>query len=228
MRNEKINLELPLQVSNLINSLEHKITDFFEGDASGHNIDHLKRTLSYALQLQEKEGGDIEVIAVSSFIHDVHRIMQTVEKRFVSPKESIPKIKELINDLPLTDKQKEHICFAIEHHEEYAFGKNGVSVKDIESLILQDADNLDVLGAMGIVRMVHYFSAHKIPLYVPTIPFFRTEFVEGQEDPSFAHHIYNKPLRLGENMNTKTAKNLAKPKTKLMQDFLDLLVEEFV
>lgn len=213
----------------IIKQLEGKIKKIFGGDTTGHNIGHLWRTLNYALKLQKKEGGDIEVIAVASFTHDVHRIMQTAQKRFVSPVESIQQIKELIADLPLTDKQKEHICHAIIHHEEYAFGKGGITVTDIESKIVQDADNLELLGAMGLVRMIHYQQTHNQTLYNPKIKLYRDEFEEGtQIEQSLAQVIYNKVLRLGENMNTKTARELAKPKTKIMQDFLDLLVAECI
>lgn len=213
----------------LIKQLEEKIKKIFGSDTTGHDIGHLWRTLNYALKLQKKEGGDIEVIAVASFIHDMHRIMQTAQKRFVTPAESIPQIKELIADLPLTNQQKEHICHAIIHHEEYAFGKGGVTVTDIESKIVQDADNLELLGAMGLVRMIHYQQAHRQALYYPNKKLYRDEFEEGtQVEQSLAQVIYNKALRLGESMNTKTARKLAKSKTKFLQDFLNLLVEEHI
>ena len=132
----------------IIDILNKKIKIYFRGENTGHNIDHLNRVLKYALYLQKYEGGDKIVIGVSAFIHDVHRIMSAESCKYVSPKDSIPKVKEFIDDLDLTNKQKEHILYAVEHHEEYGFGKENVSVKDIESLILQDADNLDMCGAM--------------------------------------------------------------------------------
>jgi len=224
-------MKIPTQISKLIEALEPKIAGIFEGVESAHDMSHLRRTLKYALQLQEKEGGDIEVIAVAAFIHDVHRVMQHSEKRFFSPKESIPKIRELIADLPLTDKQSEHICYAIEHHEEYAFGKGGVTVTDIESKIIQDADNLDMLGAIGIFRAISFSNSLGIPLYDSSVPFYRSEYCEGQiKDVSVStvHRMYNKHLRIGANLNTKTARELAKPRTKLLQDFIDMVVEEFI
>jgi len=218
-------------ISSLIEKLESRIGDYFADNDGSHDIGHLKRTLRNALEIQTKEGGDIQVIAVSAFIHDVHRIMQDVEGRFVSPKESLPKIRELIADLPLTDKQKEHICYAIEHHEEYAFGKGGVTVTDIESKIVQDADNLDMLGAIGIERALSYSKALNIPLYNPSVPLYRSEFSEDNMKDvkvSTVHRMNNKHLRLCENMNTKTAKDMAKPKTKLIKDFIDSVVKDFI
>ena len=58
-----------------IDKLRDKIDNYFKKDASGHSIDHLERTLNYALYLQSKEGGDAVVVGISAFIHDIHRIM---------------------------------------------------------------------------------------------------------------------------------------------------------
>ena len=216
-----------MQIDKHITKLEQKIAKFFSADASGHNIDHLRRTMSYAIELQKVEGGDLEVIAVASFIHDVHRIMQSEMGRFVDPKESLPKIRELIADLELTDKQKTHICHCIEFHEQYAFGKEKVSVKDIETLILQDADNLDAIGAIGLIRTIQYSTSKNIPIYLPDVPLYQNEFSETVHDSSCVHHINNKLLRLGKHMNTKTAKEMAEPKIKLMQDFIDMVVRDW-
>lgn len=213
-------------INELIDSLRTKVKEYFDKDASGHNIDHLERTLKYAMYLQSKEGGDIVVIGVSAFIHDIHRILSTEQKRFVSPKDSLPVVSEFLKDLDITEKQKEHILYAIEHHEEYAFGKESVSVEDIESKILQDADNLDAIGAIGIVRTFKYGMAHNVIEYDPTVPLYQNEYSESKGDASTIHHINNKLLRLGQYMNTATAKELAGKKIDLMKTFMQLYIEE--
>ena len=210
----------------IIEKLRVKVRKFFDKDASGHNIDHLERTLKYALYLQSKEGGDRVVIGISAFIHDIHRILSLEQNKFVSPKESLPVVKTFIDDIDITAEQKEHILYAIEHHEEYSFGEGGVKVNDIESKILQDADNLDAIGAMGIVRTFKYGMAHNVVDFNPNVPLYQNKYDESKEDVSTIHHINNKLVRLGENMNTETAKNLAKKKTKLMKDFLKMYIEE--
>jgi len=210
----------------IIQKLRIKAKDYFDKDASGHNVDHLERTLKYALYLQSKEGGDKLVIGISAYIHDIHRIMSNEYGRYVSPQESIPIVEMFINDLDLTKEQKEHILHAVEHHEEYKFGKEGVSVFDIESLILQDADNLDMCGAVGIVRAFKYGFLNGMMDYNPDVPLYNNSFSESKNDASTIHHIHNKLLRLADNMNTKTAKKLASKKTKLMKDFLKMYIEE--
>jgi len=143
------------KLETIINRLRKKVENFFKCDKSGHNIDHLERTLKYATFLQSKEGGDILVIGISAFIHDIHRIMSDKLDRYVSPEESLSVVEDFISDIKITEEQKTHILHAIKHHEEYNFS-SGKKVKDIESKILQDADNLDAIGAIGLVRVLKY------------------------------------------------------------------------
>jgi len=214
------------KVELLINQLRNKVEDYFNKDATGHNIDHLERTLKNALYIQSKEGGDRDVVGVSAFIHDVHRILGDKQKRFVSPKESLPIVKSFIDELDITNEQKEHILFAVEHHEEYKFGEKGVNVDDIESKILQDADNLDAMGAVGIIRLFKFGIVNNIKDYDPNVPLYRDKFDDSRTDASSIHHIYNKLLRLGSAMHTKTARKLAKKKTKLLKEFMYMFIDE--
>ena len=215
------------KIYELIEQLREKVKDYFDKDASGHSIDHLERTLNYALYLQSKEGGDVIVIGVASFIHDIHRILGSQQNKFVSPKESLPVVENFLSDLDITNEQKEHILYAIEHHEEYMFGEGGVKVQDIESKILQDADNLDAIGAIGIIRTFKYGIVHNVVDYDPNVPLYQNEYNESKEDASTIHHIYNKLIRLGEYMNTQTAKDLAKSKTKFMKEFIEMYIQEY-
>ena len=219
------------KLSSLIEKLRKKVNNYFSKDASGHSIDHLERTLNYAKYLQSKEGGDLIVIGVSAFIHDIHRIMGAQEQRFVSPKKSLPIVEKFLKNLEITKQQKEHILYAIEHHEEYVFGTEGINVNDVESKILQDADNLDAIGAIGIARTIKYGVSHNVVDYDPEVPLYRNTYSEdytnGKEEASVIHHIYNKLLRLGENMHTKTARRLAKKKTKLMKEFMEMFISEY-
>ena len=124
-----------------------------------------------------------------------------------------------------TKTQIDKICYCIEYHEEYNW--NGNNVDDLNTLILQDADNLDAIGAIGIIRNFKYGIAHNIIDFDPNIPLYQNEYNESKEDASTIHHMNNKLLRLGKYMNTKTAKKLAKSKTKLMQDFMHIFIQEF-
>ena len=124
-------------VEKYIEILKPKVIEMFKNESSGHDIGHLERAKNTALSLQEKEDGDRVVIGIAAFLHDIHRIMTAESGRYVSPKDSLIVVKKFIDDLDLTCEQKNHIVYAIEHHEEYSFGNEKTSVKDIESLILE-------------------------------------------------------------------------------------------
>lgn len=214
------------RLDSIIKKLKVKVQKFFGNDKSGHSIDHLERTLKYATFLQSKEGGDLIVIGISAFIHDIHRIMSDELGRYVSPEESLPVVEEFIADIRLTNEQKDHILLAVKHHEDYNFS-GGEKAHDIESKIVQDADNLDAIGAFGLVRVLKYGINYNLLEYDPNTPLYNNEYVEGTRDASTIHHIHNKLMRLGDYMNTKTAHHIAKNKTKILKDFVDMYIKEF-
>ena len=207
--------------------LRAKLKDQYNADKTGHTADHLERTLAYALNIAKKEGGNINVIGVSAYVHDVHRLMGAELGRFCEPKESLERVAEIISDLDLTEEERKHIIYAVEHHEEYSFGKEKVTVSDLESKILQDADNLDATGAIAIIRSFRYGAAHGMPDYDPNLAFYQNEYSESVNDKSTVHHLYNKSLRIGDYMHTEAAKQIAIEKMKLIKDFIDLYVKEF-
>jgi len=136
------------------------------------------------------------------------------------PKDSLPKVREILGRTDLSEEKKEKILHCIEFHEEYGFSKSGKTVTDIETLILQDADNLDAMGAIGIGRTFLFSGAHTLPLWIPEKPFDRETFDESEKDPSTIHHFHSKLLKLKDNMNTKTAKAMALKRHKVMEAFL--------
>lgn len=74
------------------------IIELFKNDSSGHDISHLIRTMNIALNLCKKENGDELIVGISAFMHDIHRIMQNETGKFVSPKNSLPKVREILSN----------------------------------------------------------------------------------------------------------------------------------
>ena len=194
----------------------------------GHDFDHFNRTTKTALYLQKKEGGDPIIIGIASILHDVHRLIQSQKKEYVPPKESLDKVLEIIKlaNLDLTDAQINSILFCIEHHEDYNW--DGNNVKDINTLILQDADNLDAIGAIGIGRSFGYAALNNQLFYDDTIPLENYKgYEEKLKDVSNIHFLNNKLIKLGDNMNTKSAKKIAKERIKFIKVFIDEYLKEW-
>lgn len=203
------------------------VIELFKNDSSGHDISHLIRTMNIAINLCDKEKGDKLIVGISAFLHDIHRIMQNETGKFISPKDSLPKVREILSKTDLTEDTINKICYCIEHHENYNW--NGNNVNDINALILQDADNLDAIGAIGIGRTFSYGGANNILMYKEEIPLNSHEsyFETKGHSPSTIHHFYEKLFRLADNMNTKTAKEQAIVRTEFMKKFVNEFLEEW-
>ena len=180
-----------------------------------------------ALYLQEREGGDRIVLGIASLLHDVHRAMENETGAFVTPKDSLDRVRGMLVGLDLTPRQVERICFCIEHHEDYNW--NGDNVDDLDALIVQDADNLDAVGAIGIARGFCFAGAHGVALYNPDAPIDeRDDYVEsGEAEASAVHHFFHKSLKLGANMNTPTARELANRRIDFMRTYIDEFLAEW-
>lgn len=212
-----------------INKLRPLVLDLVSKDRSGHNIDHLERTMKIALFLQEHEGGDRIVIGIAAFLHDIHRIMQNEEGKFISPKDSLGKIMEILNSIDLEEEKINKILHSIEYHEVYNWNNENNNYEDINTLILQDADNLEAIGATGIARSFLYSGANLNQLiYRSDIPLDNSfDFIEGQKEVSTIHHFYHKSLKLADNMNTNTARKLANKRIEFMKEYIDEFLKEW-
>jgi len=208
-----------------IKQLRPKVIELFSKDSTGHNTDHLERTMNLALYLQKSEGGDKLIIGVAAFLHDIHRVIQNETGSYCTPKESILKVEELLKEVNFPKEKIKGVLEAIEYHEEYYWNKT--KEHNIETKILQDADNLDCVGALGVARIIQYFTSHNIPLYDQTIPLNENDdYREEEQDPTIIHHFYHKLLKTDKTMNTKTATKLAKKRSKIAKDFTEKLMEE--
>lgn len=203
------------------------IIELFKNDSSGHDISHLIRTMNIAINICDKENGDKLIVGIAAFMHDIHRIMQNETGKFVSPKDSLLKVKEILANTDLAEEIINKICYCIEYHEEYNW--NGKNVDDLNTLILQDADNLDAIGAIGIGRTFSYGGAHNVLMYDESVPLNSDEdYSEFKgDDPSTIHHFYHKLFKLADNMNTKTAKEQAIMRTEYMKYFVKEFLDEW-
>lgn len=209
-----------------IEKLKPLVLEMFKDECSGHGIDHLERTLRNAMYIQSKEGGDELIIGISAYLHDIHRLLQNKYNRYISPGNSIVVVKQILSNIDLTNSQIDKICYCIENHEKYNWNDNNVD--DINTLILQDADNLDAIGAIGIARAFAYGSANGIPIYSENFKrIVNDNYVESDNlESSTIQHFYDKLLKLGDNMNTKTAKNIAKKRAQFIKEYINEFMNE--
>lgn len=201
-------------MNKIIEKLKAKLNKLFKHDRTGHDILHLERVYENALKIQKEEGGDLYIISVSSLIHDIHRLMSTQQKRYVSPKESLETAKKLLIDCGVDNVKIDQILEVVKNHED----KRNKNVSK-ETLIIQDADSLDAIGEIGIERTLKYCEVNKIPI-TSKITLDSEEYIPDINPISMCHYIYRTMIPNAKNLYTKTAKEIAKDKIKILEDFI--------
>ncbi len=198
---------------------------------SSHDIYHLRRVLELALTIQKTEGGNKEIIGYAAILHDIHRMNQSTSGKYQTPKESIPEVSSILSKLTLKKELYDAVLHCIEFHEEYAFG-SGKDLSNspyfVELRVLQDADRIDAIGAIGVARCFWYSGHYGQPMYIPEVPFDGGKYDAGEKlDVSSVHHFKRKMLHLYEGMNTKTGKKIAAKRHAVMVKFLEEFLNEW-
>jgi uncharacterized protein len=173
----------------------------------GHDFWHLSRVRNTALYLLNTEGyGDHLLVEISALLHDIG------DSKFKkdTDSEAGSLIADLLGSLRLDDKIIKEVVF-INHNISFSKGKRPAGVSK-EFMIVQDADRLDAIGAIGIARAFNYGGFRNSMIYDP----------EGNR-PSTIAHFNEKLLKLKELMNTATGKRVAEER----HEYLELFLRQF-
>lgn len=194
---------------------EAYLSDLFAAESSGHDKEHSLRVYRTAMTIARKrEDVDSFLIGLASLLHDVDDIKlfpdhhQDENARAFMNKEEIPQ------DI------QEKVCHII---SQISFkGKDSVVPDSLEGQIVQDADRLDAIGAIGIARAFAFGGSRNRPLYIPNETY-KTDMDEKtyrNNKGSTIAHFHEKLLLLKNMMNTKEAKEIAVHRDQVMRDFL--------
>ncbi|MFB6174899.1 MAG: HD domain-containing protein [Candidatus Nanohalobium sp.] len=205
-----------------VEPLEERIDEAFSADDSVHDEGHRRRVLRNALVISGEEGGDREVLAASALVHDVHRV---AGGEYSSPEECLSKVREVLEKSRFPDSKIDQVIRCVEVHDDYDFA-DGNRAETKEEKILQDADNLDAIGAIGIAR-AFAFGGRKNEKFWDG-----TEKASKNYDPSdhtgtVVQHFHEKLLKLHDNMNTETARKIAEDRHEYMEEFLEKFRSEW-
>ena len=209
-------------MENIIDKTIEYVKDFFEKDFSGHDFYHTLRVYNLAKYITKFEECDIELVYLGALLHDVDDY-----KLVGKEKEPFYNAKTFLKSLGLSNKNIEQICHII---SQVSFkGKDTVVPDTIEGKIVQDADRIDAIGAIGIARTFTYGGSIKRPMYIPNInPKENMSSKEYYENVGTTiNHFYEKLLKLKDFMNTETAKNIANQRHKYMEEFLKEFYDEW-
>ncbi|CAG9608203.1 putative protein YedJ [Pseudoneobacillus rhizosphaerae] len=192
-------------------------------DSTGHDWYHVDRVRKNALLIAERERqGDLFIIEMAALLHDIPD-----EKLNSSVHEGQNKLSNFIEGIPLSADQALKI---IEVINSISFrGGEKKPLSSIEAKIVQDADRLDALGAIGIARTFAFGGKKGQPIYHPDLTVREKMTIEEyrQGKSSSIHHFYEKLLLLKDLLNTDTAKMMAEERHRYMEEFLLQFYQEW-
>ncbi|WP_206857381.1 HD domain-containing protein [Candidatus Enterococcus mangumiae] len=192
-------------------------------DHSGHGVDHTKRVVELARQILETEPqADSFITIASAYLHD------TIDDKVVEDEEQAKAhLKGFLTSIELAESEIQHIFHIIENMS-FSKGLSGQVDLSLEGKIVQDADRLEALGAIGILRTAYYGGFHGHPIFDPAIqPINYTKKQDYRKGSTVINHFYEKLLLLSDQMNTRYAKQEAKRREAFMRDFLKEFYEEW-
>ncbi len=185
-----------------------------------HDFDHIMRVYKNAEKLAKKEKGNKKLILSAALLHDIVNYPKSDKRSKNSSTQSAKKAKKILTKYDFSNEEIQIIADAIRDH---SFSKNRTP-KTLEGKILQDADRLDAIGAIGIARAFAVSGSESRPFYNNDDPFCNAR---KPDDKKWAvDHFYRKLLKLEKLMNTKSAKIEAKKRTKILTKFLSELRDE--
>jgi len=209
-------------LTNWENRFEIKISEVASNEDPAHDLLHFKRVVICAKKLASAEGGKLEVIIPATWLHDIVIIPKNSPLRKQASKRSAEKAMEYLKSIQYPEEHFEEIFHAIEAHSFSA----GVEAKTLEAKIVQDADRLDGLGAIGIARCFATAGLLKRPFYEASDPFCEER---DPNDSLFAlDHFYQKLFKTAETLQTPSGREEGKKRVQKMKDFLESLRSEVV
>ncbi len=188
-----------------------------EKEGTGHDWWHIERVTKAALAIGRKEKAGLFVVELAALLHDI------ADHKFHNGDHSVgPRVAgEWLAKIGVDAEMIEHVKYIIENVS-FKGGKGRLNMKTIEGKVVQDADGLDALGALGIARTFAYGGYAKRPLFDPKVPLRKSKKGKYTTGSSI-HHFYDKLLLLKDFMNTKAGKQMAAQR----HTFLETYLKEF-
>lgn len=205
-----------------IENAKKYIYDFFKNNESSHDYYHSLRVYEMAKHILKYESANSYIVLLAALLHDVddYKVSPSTCQNMDNAKTFLKNNNVLEHDIVL-------ICEII---NDVAFkGKDTKIPKTIEGKIVQDADRLDALGAIGIARALTYGGNKNRILYDPNI----LPNLDMKEDEYRNHisttinHFYEKLFKLKDLMNTNVAKEIAQKRDNYMQEFIKIFKNEW-
>lgn len=208
----------------IVKTIHEHVKNQFETDTTGHDWFHIERVYKMACHLQTKEGGDLEIIQLAALLHDISDHKMNGGKLNEGGNVAL----QLLLENGYDEKKAKVVANIVD-----GVSFKGALVKDlqisIEGKIVQDADRLDAIGAMGIARAFAYGGSKNRPIYEPSVlPELHDDFKKYATAKSHTiNHFYEKLLILKDRLHTNTAQVIGLKRHQIMEAFLVQFYDEW-
>ena len=204
-----------INLTKLKNDVRKKISN-----DPAHDFEHIMRVYKNAEKLAKKENANTKLVLCAALLHDVVSFSKSDKRSKKSSIKSAIKATKILKKYNFSKTEIKSVSDAIREH---SFSQNKTP-KTLEGKILQDADRLDAIGAIGIARVFAVAGSERRAFYNELDPFCARRKPNDQRWT--LDHFYRKLLKLEKLMNTKAAKTEAKRRTKILQIYLAELKKE--
>ncbi|TEW53482.1 HD domain-containing protein [Psychromonas sp. RZ22] len=185
-----------------------------------HDLLHVKRVVCLAKKIADIEHAELNVVLPAAWLHDCVSYPKNDPSRAQSSLHAADKAVLFLQSINYPEKYLSAIHHAIVAHSV----SGGLTAMTIEAQVVQDADRLDALGAIGVSRCIQVSSQLKRMLYSEDDPFAKNRALDDQQFT--LDHFYQKLLKLADAMNTSYGKKLASKRTEFMKAYIQQLASE--
>ena len=206
----------------IIRAAEQYVQEKLASDFSGHDWWHIERVRASALTIAKEEQADVFVCELAALLHDL-----ADEKLFGDEEQGLREIGEWLERHGVSEDEAAHICEII---STMSFkGGSRPPMRTLEGRVVQDADRLDAIGAVGISRVFAYSGAKGRPVHDPNVrpreAMTQAEYRSGND--TAINHFHEKLLKLKHLMNTAYGRRLAEERHQFMELFLERFHREW-
>jgi uncharacterized protein len=210
----------------LIDRTAKLVKEKFLDEGSGHDWWHIYRVWQNAKQISKSEDVDREIVELAALLHDI------ADYKFYDGDEKIggETAARWLQENGANDNLIEAVRHIVDNIS-FKGGGNGNKMQTLEGKVVQDADRLDAIGAIGIARAFAYGGNKGVPIHDPNTPakvnMTKKEYINNKDKGTSVNHFYEKLLKLRDLMNTETGRKIATERHEFMQKYLEQFYAEW-
>lgn len=201
-----------------LNTIQKYAHAQLQADKTGHGFDHIQRVVAIARQIATQEQANLFITLAAAYLHDV-----IDDKLVADPQAAQAHVRTFLSTTGLTPTEVEQIMVIITNMSFASTLNKDTPSLSLEGQIVQDADWLDAIGAIGIIRAVYFGGAHGEKIHDPAIPprhNMSKEEYRNLDHETIINHFDEKLFKISAMLNTPTGRKMAAHRHRFMQEFL--------